>query len=225
MYKYLLFDLDDTVLDFEKTENNAIKRVLKKFDIEPSDVATDIYHEINAKGWQKCEKGELSKAELFATRFDEFFKQIGVTADGKLAEEAFEEYLKDGVYFMPEAKRVLKQLYKDYCLILVSNGIAKTQEIRLKNAKIKKYFKGIFVSGDIGFSKPDKNFFDYVLKKMKIEKKEECLIIGNGIYSDVAGGKNSGIDTCWYNFRDEEPDKNIKPTYIINNLEEIVNLL
>lgn len=225
MYKYLLFDLDDTVLDFEKTENNAIKRVLKKFDIEPSDVATDIYNEINAKGWQKCEKGELSKAELFATRFDEFFKQIGVTADGKLAEEAFEEYLKDGVYFMPEAKRVLKQLYKDYCLILVSNGIAKTQEIRLKNAKIKKYFKGIFVSGDIGFSKPDKNFFDYVLKKMKIEKKEECLIIGNGIYSDVAGGKNSGIDTCWYNFRDEEPDKNIKPTYIINNLEEIVNLL
>lgn len=225
MYKYLLFDLDDTILDFEKAERIAVKKTLKELGVSPKDAYVRLYHEINEAGWAKCERGEMAKNEHFSSRFDEFFNEIGLDKEGKIGEDLYENHLKEGVYLMPGAKRVLRKLHKDYTLVLVSNGVSATQKTRLANAKIKEYFKGIFVSDKMGVSKPDKSFFDKVLRAMRIRNKESCLIIGNGITSDILGGKNSGIDTCWYNYRDEAYDNKIKPTYVIHDLQELFTLL
>lgn len=228
MYKYLLWDVDGTALDFYASEAVAIRTLFKKYGLgECGDEKLSLYSKINTKYWKMLEKNEMTKAEILVERFREFFGIIGV--DTKLAESFNKEYqvaLGDYVEFVSGAEEVLLSQKGKYVLCAVTNGTKVAQDRKLRLSGLDKVFDEIFISENIGVEKPNKEFFDYVFEKLGITDKSEVLIIGDSLTSDMLGGATAGIDTCWFNPQHEENTLGISITYEIDNLldlKEIIN--
>ena len=227
MYKYLLWDIDGTVLDFLKSESYAIRFLFKKYKLgNISDEMLKMYSQINVKYWQKLEKGELAKSEILIGRFKEFFGLIGV--DTGVCEKFNEDYqvtLGDYVEFVDNAKEVLLSQKGKYTLIGVTNGTKIAQDKKLKLSGLDKIFDEVFISEVVGYEKPNKEFFDYVFKKLNITNRHEALIIGDSLSSDIKGGVNAGIDTCWFNPNHTANSLNVPVTYEIDNLGKLNDIL
>ena len=227
MYKYLLWDIDGTVLNFLASEAYAIRTLFQKYSLgKCSDEMLKRYSEINVKYWQMLEKNQLTKAEILIGRFQEFFASIGV--DTALAEAFNEDYqvtLGDYVAFMDGAKEVLLSQKGKYTLAAVTNGTQIAQERKLHLSGLDEVFDFIFISEVIGVEKPNKAFFDYVFQKLGITNKREVLLIGDSLTSDMKGGFVAGIDTCWYNPAHKPNTLNIPVTYEIGNLDKIEKIV
>ena len=227
MYKYLLWDIDGTVLNFLASESYAIRFLFKKYNIgECSDEMLKTYSQINSRYWQKLERGELTKPEILVGRFQEFFSLIG--ADTSIAEDFNRDYqvtLGDHIEFEDNAKEILLAQKKVYTIAAVTNGTKVAQEKKLSLSGLDKVIDYIFISENIGVEKPNKEFFDYVFEKMNIQDKKEVLIIGDSLTSDIKGGVIAGIDTCWFNPHHKENNLNIPVTYEIDNLAEISDIV
>lgn len=229
MYKYILWDIDGTVLNFLASEAYAIRSLFKKYNIgECSDEMIKLYSKINSKYWQKLEKGELTKQEILVMRFREFFEKISV--DTSIAESFNKEYqlaLGDHIEFVDKAKEILLSQKGKYTIAAVTNGTKTAQEKKLRLSGLDKIFDEIFISENIGAEKPNKEFFDYVFKTLGITNKKEVLLIGDSLTSDMKGGYLFGIDTCWFNPTHTPNSSGILVTYEIDDLgkiEEIVCL-
>lgn len=227
MYKYLLWDIDGTVLDFLKSESYAIRFLFKKYKLgNISDEMLKMYSQINVKYWQKLEKGELTKSEILIGRFKEFFSLIGVdTSICKKFNEDYQVTLGDYVEFVDNAKEVLLSQKGKYTLIGVTNGTKIAQDKKLKLSGLDKIFDEVFISEVVGYEKPNKEFFDYVFKKLNITNKKEVLIIGDSLSSDIKGGVNAEIDTCWFNPNLTANSLNVPVTYEINNLNKLKEII
>lgn len=227
MYKYLLWDVDGTVLDFLASERYAIRTLFKKYNLgECSDEMIKEYSAINTKYWQTLERGELTKEEILVGRFREFFEMIGV--DVTVAERFNKEYqvtLGDHIEFVKNAKETLLFQKGKYTLIAVTNGTKVAQEKKLRLSGLRDVFDEIFISEDVGAEKPSTEFFDYIFKKMCITDKREVLIIGDSLTSDVKGGFLSGIDTCWFNPSHKPNTIGIPVTYEIDDLDRIADIV
>ena len=223
-YTTLYFDLDNTLLDFSLTEKNAINKLLKLNGIEPKPEYVKTYSEINLKFWKRFERGEIKREEIFTGRFIEFTESIGVKADVIKMSDDYFEFLSQGHYVMPGAKEVLEYVKnKDYTVCITTNGVAKTQHKRIADSGLKKYFDYIIISEDTGHQKPEKEYFDYAVKHTPEKNRNRILIIGDSQSSDILGGKNSGIDTCFINPKGEKPEH--IPTYTVNNIIGIMDIL
>ncbi|MBQ4061419.1 MAG: YjjG family noncanonical pyrimidine nucleotidase [Christensenellaceae bacterium] len=198
MVKYVFIDLDDTILDFKKAENIAIKRTLSKLGIPVSEELCACYSNINMLLWKSLERGEVTRDELRVIRFSRFFEKIGADVSAEVGARTYEGFLSEGHFFIDGAEQLIKELSQIYDLYLASNGITATQRGRIASADIKKYFKNIFISEDIGFSKPDKRYFDACFNMIEGFEPEKAVIIGDSLTSDILGGKNAGIRTIWY---------------------------
>ena len=227
MYKYLLWDIDGTVLNFLASEAYAIRALFKKYNLgECSDEMIKMYSEINLKYWQMLEKGELTKQEILVGRFREFFKIIGV--DINIVEEFNREYqitLGDHIEFVENAKDILLSQKGKYTLVAVTNGTKIAQEKKLRLSGLCDIFDAIFISENIGAEKPSKEFFDYVFEKLGITDKSEVLIIGDSLTSDMKGGYLAGIDTCWFNAEHNSNTLDFSVTYEIDRLDKITNII
>lgn len=227
MYKYLLWDIDGTVLDFLASEKYAIRFLFDKFNLGIcNDDMLKIYSEINAKYWRMLERGELTKNEILIKRFEDFFSIIG--ADTGLAGKFNLEYqltLGDHIEFVGNARELLLSQKNRYTLAAVTNGTKTAQEKKLRLSGLDKIFDDIFISEDVGFEKPDIKYFEYVFKKLGISDKKEVLIIGDSITSDIKGGYAAGIDTCWYNPEHKPNTLNIPVTYEIDCLDRLSDIL
>lgn len=227
MYKYLLWDVDGTVLDFLASEAYAIRELFKKYNIgECSDDMLKMYSGINVKYWQMLERNELTKAEILVGRFHEFFGKIGV--DTGIAESFNEDYqvaLGDYVVFVDKAKEILLSQKGKYTLAAVTNGTKVAQEKKLRLSGLDKVFDAIFISECVGFEKPNREYFDYVFEKMGILNKNEVLLIGDSLTSDMKGGANAGIDTCWFNPVHKSNTLGIAVTYEIDDLGKIEGIV
>ncbi len=227
MYKYLLWDIDGTVLDFFASERYAIKTLFKKYKIgECTDEMIKMYSRISTKYWQKLERNELTKPEILVGRFREFFEIIG--ADTSLAESFNKDYqlsLGDYIEFMSGAKEMLLSEKGKYILAAVTNGTKVAQEKKLSLSKLDKIFDSIFISENVGHEKPNREYFDYVFKSLGVTDKKEVLIIGDSLTSDIKGGYLSGIDTCWFNPKHKENTLGIPVTYEIDSISEIEKIL
>ena len=223
MYKYLLWDIDGTVLDFLASEAYAIRTLFKKYKIgECSDAMLSMYSEINSKYWQRLERNELTKAEILVGRFRDFFEIIGT--DISIAEKFNEDYqitLGDHIEFVDKAKDTLLSQKGKYTLVAVTNGTKLAQEKKLQVSGLDKIFDAIFISENVGVEKPNKEYFDYVLEKLGITDKKEVLLIGDSLTSDMKGGFISGIDTCWFNPKHNLNTLGIPITYEIDDLGKI----
>ena len=225
MIRNVLFDLDDTLLDFHRAEAEAIRYTLKEFGIDPTNETIALYSRINRSCWAKLETGEYTREEVLHRRFDMLFATLGVTGDAHETQKLYEYRLSLGAYYLDGAEELLDELYGKYRLYLATNGIVNVQSRRIKDSGIGKYFDGIFVSERIGYNKPDKRFFECAFSEIPDFVLDETVIIGDTLPSDILGGINAGIRTVYFNPRGLKNDTGITPTYEIGTLAEIKELL
>lgn len=224
MIKTVLFDLDDTILDFKMSERVALSKTLKKFGVEPTEEIIAKYSAYNISQWKRLELGEISREEVKVNRYQLLFDDIGVDISPKRATADYEENLAHGHYFVDGAKEMLESICNDYDLYLVSNGAKKVQEGRMATADINHCFKGIFISEVVGCEKPSENFFNKVFETIGNVNKDKTVIIGDSLTSDIKGGKNAKIKTVWFNQNGLDCG-DITPDYQISSLDEIKPLL
>ena len=221
-YTTLLFDLDDTLMDFKKAEENAIEKLLLKYSLPATEENKRLYSLTNQSKWKALERGEITRKELFATRFPDFFKALGVEADGAKANADYMHFLSQGRFVIDGAEDICRELRKSYSMYIITNGAKIVQQGRLTDLPLMQYFDGVFISEEVGFDKPKKEYFDHVFLNIPEKDKSKCLVIGDSLSSDILGAVNYGIDCCWIS---EKTSSEIKPTYQISTLKELLNIL
>lgn len=225
MKKNILIDLDNTLIDFNECARQSIINIFENLGFEYTPRVFETFIEENVKIWKRLEKGEITKPELRAKRWNIILKRLGIDYDGTIIEEAFEKGVSMGAYPIEGAYRLLDYLSPKYRLFIVSNGFRFVQENRLKIGSFEKYFEDIFVSEDIGIPKPAKEFFDYCFNKLGNPKKDDIILIGDSLSADITGGISYGIDTIWFNKNNDTCPDSINPTYTVSQLKEIENIL
>lgn len=225
-YKYLLFDIDDTLLDFEVAQENAFKLLLADYDIEfTSEIYAD-YHQYNQNLWKQYEEGKLQKSELLDTRFPTFLSRFGVSvSEGKAVDDRYRLYLAQGNQLIDGVLELVESVANRYTLGIVTNGVSYTQRTRLANNGLTSYFSKIFISDEIGAQKPDSRFFDVVKETLVITDPREVLLIGDNLTADIFGGQQAGFDTCWVNKTDLPMTLTQSPTMVVRSVKELIEKL
>ncbi len=225
MFKTILLDLDDTILDFGAAERVAIAKAFRQVGLEPTEQLIELYSQINISQWEAFERGEIGRDEILTRRFELLFAQLGVSIDAQHCENIYRGYLGVGHYFVEGAPELLAYLAPKYDLYIASNGVADTQNSRLESAAISHYFKNIFISETTGHHKPEKAYFDYCFARIEGFDPAKTLIVGDSLTSDIRGGINAGIRTCWFNPKHKPRRDDILPDYEIHSLQELQALL
>ena len=224
MMEILLLDLDDTILDFHKAERIALGKTIREFGLEPTEEVLSCYHVINKWHWEQLEKGVMTRAEILVNRFAVLFEKQGIAVDAAACAKAYEKNLSIGHYFLPVAEEAVDSLSKKYRLFLVSNGTASVQKGRMTSANLYRFFEKVFVSQEIGHTKPSKAYFDACFARIPDFDPEKAIIVGDSLSSDIKGGINAGIKTVWVN-PDHKPCGDIQPDYEIEALHQLPALL
>lgn len=225
MLEFLFLDLDDTILDFHKAEYIAIGKTLDSFGLAPTEEVRARYSVINKAHWERLERKELTREEVLVGRFAALFSEYDITADPEQCARRYEDFLSVGHYFLPKAEETLAILSKKYRLYLASNGTAKVQAGRLKSANISHYFERIFVSQEIGANKPSPEYFSRCFATITDFDPKRAIMVGDSLSSDILGGKNAGITTCWVNPAHKNAPAEIMPDYEIEYFHQLPKLL
>ncbi len=228
-YRILLFDVDNTLLDFDANEEEAFKAVMKEMDQAWSEELFETYKELNTDLWKRIERNEVTVEQGVNRRFSDLMAKYGKAVDGVLWEKTYRKYLNLGIQEIPQAHQVLRRLEESgHELYVITNGVTKTQESRMARSGLDQYFREMFISGRIGAGKPSGEFFDYVKSHVPGFEEKEALVIGDSLSSDIRGGADAGIPTCWFTrnadaaARDRALEESgAKPDYIIGSLPEI----
>ncbi|MBI9093882.1 MAG: YjjG family noncanonical pyrimidine nucleotidase [Sphaerochaeta sp.] len=227
MYRYLFFDADGTLFDFNEAESRAFYQMAAKLGFKASPEHLQIYKACNEACWKAFERSELTQAILKVKRFEDFFASEALSLDATIASKIYQGYLSEQGILYKESLPLLDALIEGgYTLYLASNGIAEVQRGRLKQSDTLRYFKDIFISEEIGAQKPARQFFSVMLEKAGLEeKKSECLMIGDSLTSDIQGGATYGLDTVWLNLDGtHKNDTSVQPTYEVHSLSEMLTL-
>lgn len=221
-YSVILFDLDDTLLDFGKAEERAVDLLMKKYGVPTTAENKELYVTMNRRKWKQLEKGLITRYELFSKRFSEYFSAVGVEGDGLKANEDYLGFLSTGHFLMPGALETCRELSRSAALYIITNGAPKAQEGRLKDSPLMQYISGVFISENIGFDKPDPRFMEYVLSHISEKDRSRILVVGDSPHSDIACGRSAGLDTCLVGSAD--PD-GITPLFRIKEIGELPETL
>jgi len=224
-YKYILFDADDTLLDFQRTEEYALSDTFEKYGIPFTDQVRTTYKTINHKLWASFEAGEISKNTILARRFRNTFAALGIQGAFEGFEEEYQLALGRGGFLIPGAMEVCRELSKTCRLYIVTNGVQATQDSRMKLSGLLPYIQDVFVSETIGCQKPQKEYFDYVFSHIPSFDSTQTLIVGDSLGSDMKGGQNAGIDVCWYNPAGKPNGSRVNLTYEIKDLRELYGIV
>lgn len=227
MIKIILWDIDATLLDFLKSESMALKKAFLHFGLgECPDSTVAEYSAINQSYWNRLETGELTKEQVLVGRFEEFLSVKGFdNVDANEFCEFYESSLPDCVEFMGNAESVIKTLSKTYMQYAVTNGAKAVQEKKLAVSGIDGIFNGAFISDDVGYAKPSKEFFNFVLDNIPKASNYEIMIVGDSLTSDIKGGNNMGFKTCWFNPHHLPLKDGFKVDYQLDNLDNIFDVL
>ncbi len=220
-YRWLLFDLDDTLLDYDKTEQHALQAACAEQKIVYMDTLRESYRKINKALWRLLEEGAVTTDEIRVKRFEDLAEEFGLDVDTDRMSESYLDAFASTHFVVDGAVDLLNSVKGSFSLAVVTNGIRETQLRRLAQTGLDIYFDHVITSEDAGSAKPDTGFFHYLSSQIEYYDKKGMLIIGDNPYSDILGGINFGIDTCWYN-----PDKrvcdDILPTYEVDTLHSLL---
>lgn len=223
-YTSIFFDLDDTLLDFKAAERCAVTKVLAAHSLPHDEAHVKKYSEINQSYWEKFERGEIEKSEIFAGRFKTFLAWCGSCGDPeKIAKDYFlalsnEHQTMNGSH---EILRLLRE--RGYKIYATTNGLCTTQFKRIKDSELEPLFDAVFVSEEACAQKPEKEYFDFVISHIPEKNKDNILVIGDSLSSDILGGINSGLDTCWFNPHGKKTDYSVN--FEIRELSDLENIL
>lgn len=223
MIRTILFDLDDTLLDFHASETAAITQTLQHMDVPPTGETIRRYSAINAAQWKLLELGELTRQQVLVRRFELLYAELGIQRDPQQTCKLYSSLLSQGCELIPGAVALLEQLSPSYGLYLVSNGNAAVQDSRLARSGLARYFRDVFISELIGYDKPRREFFDHCFARIPGLDRSQTLIVGDSLTSDMQGGLNAGIQTCWFN--PQGRPCSLPVTYEITRLDELPPLL
>lgn len=225
-YYCILFDADNTLLDFDAAESKALADTLRNYGIEPDAETVQTYRTINEELWRQLEKGQLRRDKLMAERFTRFLKAVDAAGNGAEMNKFYLDQLSTHPDLAaPNVLDVLKELSEVATLAVVTNGFDRVQSRRVAESGMKDFIEEVFVSEKLDSEKPNRKIFDAALRSLGVENREHVLMVGDSLTSDIQGGINAGLDTCWYNPNHTENPGKVCPTYEISNLEELYALV
>lgn len=223
-YKLILFDADGTLFDFDKSEKVAFFETMISFGISKN--LEDLhrkYEVINKAIWQDFQEKKITSSKLRVERFQRFFQQEKITLDPFMFSPSYLKTLSQKTELLPGAEEIVKYFHGKCEMALATNGLTDVQRPRFSNSTLVEYFPHIFISEEIGFPKPNKEYFNFIFKELPFKK--SAIIVGDNLSSDIKGGNDIGIDTCWFNPQRISNQTNIFPTYEINNLIELKGIV
>jgi len=224
-YDWLLFDADGTLFAYDGAEEEALKNVFAYYQLPHNEQVGETYKRINKEMWKRLEEQTITLLQLRWQRFADLFSELGIEQNAVDFSKSYLHYLGQSAHLIPGTIEVLEQLQGKYRMAIITNGITDVQFSRIRLSGLGRYFPFIFTSEAIGVFKPAKGFFDAVFAGIGQPDKEKCLVIGDSLTSDIAGGVGYGLDTCWVNPRGES-DKNGYPiTYEIRELKQLLGIL
>ena len=224
-YRWIVFDADGTLFDFEHAEEVALEHTFRDFGLTLSRERLRTYQTISAVLWRKLEAGEMSWQRLKTARFEELLDHEGISHDPASISDRYIERLSRESHLLPEAEAVVHTLAPRFRLLLATNGIAEVQRRRLGGSPIRPFFHDLVISEEIGVSKPAGKFFTEVFARMGRPPREHVLVVGDSLSSDIAGGAAFGVDTCWFNPLRVVNDSPVRPTYEISALPELLDIV
>lgn len=224
-YQVLLFDVDDTLLDFQAAEQAALKVAFREQQLPLTKRIARSYHVNNQLAWQNIEKGRATREQWLVWRFAQTLVECQLSGNPTALDQTFRKSIAQQHQRLGASLEVVQVLSQQgYSLQIVSNGVGKTQRKRLAEAKLLPYFEKFFISGDMGVQKPDPRFFDFVFQANPEVSKEQFVIIGDSLTSDIQGGKQSGIDTVYLQPK-QLGEQTVTSTFWIQQLTELPQLL
>ena len=222
--KAVLIDIDDTLLDFNACASVALKECFLQSGIDYKDDYFKVFLQVNESLWSMIERGEITRKQHRERRFNVILEKLNIKYDGAVLEERFRDQLYGVACTVDGANEILEYLSKKYALYAASNAYTRQIE-RIKIAGIDKYFKNVFLSEQLGATKPSKEYFDRCFSLMDGILPSQTVMIGDSLTADIDGGKNYGLKTIWFNGKNKLGDETIKPDYTIKSLIEIKNIL
>jgi 2-haloacid dehalogenase len=223
-YKWVLFDADGTLFDYDKAEATALRRTFGEFEFSYAARYAEVYRQINREIWREFELGNISQHRLRTRRFELLFDDIGVVCDADQFSTRYLLHLAAGTDLIEGAIEVVRWLNGKVGLVLITNGIPDVQRPRFARSELSDYFAGIVISEEVGAAKPDPKIFDAAFQVMNWPNKEEVLIVGDSLTSDINGGNSYGIDTCWFNPHQDSGMVDSRSRFEIRELRELLKL-
>jgi 2-haloacid dehalogenase len=223
-YTWLLFDADNTLFDFDLAEVKALAYSFAEFGFPYDENTGQTYRTINKQIWHELEQGLITSSELRTARFARLFTAVHIHADPEPFSAAYLRHLSHCSDLLDGAETTIHQLSQQYQLAIITNGLSDVQRPRLAGSPLHPYFQHITISDEIGCAKPDPCIFDVAFAAIGHPAKQHVLMIGDSLTSDIHGGHNYGLDTCWYNPQGQ-PHNGLPITYEIAHLTELLTIL
>ena len=220
-YPYLLFDADNTLFDFDQAERNAHLLLCRAHGLAFSEEGYQLYHKCNADLWRDFDRGLCTKEYLLVERFRRYLAITGERADPEALNRDHLRALGEGAMLLPGAEELCRVLSRDHRRYLLPNAVASVQKTRFANSAIAPYFQGVFISEEVGVGKPDPAYFDYVFHAVPGLARDNALVIGDSLTSDIQGANNAGLPCCWFNPKGQPRPQGLRIDYEIRALEEL----
>ena len=223
-FEYLLFDFDNTLVDFHGPSKIAFQQAFEEQDLNFEDSIYLIYKQINGKIWEQFENGKITTEDIRRERFKQLFDKLKINGpDPVFFNSRYMHFVVENTILYPGVIELLKELKKKFKLGIVTNGLKEAQRARLNKVGISNFFETIVVSDEIGFAKPDKAYFDFVHEEIGKIDKDLVLVIGDNPKSDILGANNFGYKSCWINEKRKQSE--INSDYEISSVLHLTKLL
>lgn len=221
-YDILLFDADRTLFDFDESEKLAFFEIAPRYGVASTNENFELYKKINHDNWHALELGLVTKEVLVVRRFAQFLEAVHAVGNAqKMNDDYLTALSKKSILFKDTLPLLEKLKGAGKRIFIITNGVTKVQEGRLKDSPILPYLEQVFISEQMNVSKPQKLFFDLVAQKIEGYTPENALVIGDSLTSDIQGANNAGLDCVWLNLENAPNDKGLKVTFEAKSLDEI----
>ena len=220
-YTHILFDADNTLLDFTKAEKTALEQTFQSLGMDLPDEIYMLYVDINHRTWQEYEAGRIESVDIPVIRFREFLQAADLNFEIDVISRTYQSLLGEQTWLMPYAEEICEYWSRKASISIITNGFKATQEKRIMASKIWPYISHLIISEDLGISKPDAGFFAKTFEILGRPDPRDVLVVGDSLSSDIKGAMNAGLDCCWYNPKGIELPGQYSISFEIGKLEQL----
>ena len=225
MVQNILFDLDETLLDFKRSESRALSNMLRHIGVEPTEKVISRYSEINKSRWKLLEQGKIEQSVLRVRRFEDFLRAVGKTGDAQKMCDTFVDALGQQSVLLDGALQAVERWSKQVPVIIVTNGISEVQRSRMAKSELNPLISGLVISSEVGAAKPAPLMLEKAMELAGVKDRRRALMLGDSLSSDMAAAKNADVDACWFNPKGMKNDKGLPIAYDIRSLDEVDAIL
>ena len=200
-FDFILFDADNTLFDFDRAEDAALRQVLAQRGYPDDGATRNLYLSINRNLWARLDRGEVTQPYLVVERFAAFTRAMGRDDDPVAFNRDYLDLLAQGSFLLPGAEELCRRLAPHCTLAIITNGVARAQRGRFERSPLADVIPFLFISEEVGAAKPSPAFFEPVLRHLGDPPRERVLVVGDNLATDIRGGLDCGLPTAWYNPR------------------------